>query len=57
MWKPTQARNCMKNIIGNVEYIFLVVQFLQNQSRLGLEEGHLQHLIQHAVSYVIYYTY
>jgi hypothetical protein len=47
----------MKIVIGNLEYCFLMFQFLQNQSCLGVEEGHLQHLLQHVVSYVIYYTY
>jgi len=42
----------MKNVIGNVEYVFLVFQFLQNIARLKDEGDYFQHLFLHAVSYV-----
>lgn len=35
----------MKNIIGNVEYKFQVFHFLQDQTCLRAEEGHVKHLL------------
>jgi hypothetical protein len=42
----------MKNAIGNVEYVFVMFQFLQNIARLKSEGADFQHLFLHAVSYV-----
>jgi len=42
----------VKNIVGNVEYVFLVFQFLQNIARLKGEGNDFQHLFLHAVSYI-----
>jgi hypothetical protein len=42
----------MKNVIGNVEYLFLVFQFLQNIAHLKGEGDDFQQLFLHAVSYV-----
>jgi hypothetical protein len=42
----------MKNVIGNVEYVFLLFQFLQYVAHLEGEGDDFQHLFLHAVSYV-----
>jgi len=39
----------MKSVVGNLEHVFPVFQFLRNPARLRYEETHFKHILKHAL--------